>query len=69
MNILQKESDFSFKGKEYSSLGYFVEEINRNKGTPGKYWIYYVNGKEASVGISKYILKNGDIIKWSQEGI
>jgi len=63
------DSSFSFKVKEYSGLGYFVEEINGIKGSPGKYWIFYVNGKEASVGILNFILKDGDIIRWSQEGI
>ena len=63
------DSSFSFKATNYSSLGYFVEEINGVKGTPGKYWIYYVNGQKASVGISNYILKSGDIISWKQEGI
>lgn len=62
-----KENNFSFSGKEYSGLGYFVDEINGIKGTSGKYWIYYVNGKEASVGVSKYILKSEDIISWKQE--
>jgi len=66
MKSISDES-FSFKATEHSGLGYFVEEINGVKGTPGKYWIYYVNGKEASVGISNYILKNGDIINWKQE--
>jgi len=58
---------FSFKGKEYPSLGFFVEEINGVKGEPGEYWIYYVNGEKAQVGISKYIVKDGDIINWRQE--
>jgi hypothetical protein len=62
-----KENNFSFRIKEYPSLGIFVEEINDINGTPGKYWIYYINGKEASIGISKYILKSGDVISWKQE--
>ena len=55
---------FSFNGKEYPGLGFFVEEINGIKGENGKYWMYYVNNKEAEVGISKYIIKDGDIINW-----
>ena len=58
---------FNFKYIEYASLGSFITEINGIKGTPGKYWIYYINSKEASVGVSKYILKSGDIISWKQE--
>lgn len=69
MNNLQsvKENNFTFSGKEYSGLGYFVDEINGIKSGSGKYWLYYVNGKEASVGASVYVLKEGDIISWKQE--
>ena len=63
------ENKFSFKYTDNYSLGSFITEINGAKGTPGKYWIYYVNGNLASVGVSNYILKDGDIINWSQEGI
>jgi hypothetical protein len=62
-----KENNFSFSYKEYPGMGIFVDEINGIKGTSGAYWIYYINGKEASVGISNYILKSGDIINWKQE--
>lgn len=64
MNRLQKENNFSFKYKEYPSLGIFVEEINNKKEENGKYWIYYINDKEGDIGASKYILKKGDIINW-----
>jgi len=74
MNIIQdseenkeNKNNFSFASKEYPGLGIFIDEINGIKGVPGKYWIYYINDKEASVGISKYILKDGDIISWKQE--
>ena len=64
-----KDNMFSFKYTNNASLGNFVTEINGHAGTPGKYWIYYVNNLKASVGVSNYVLKSGDIIKWSQEGI
>ena len=69
MNTLgkNKNNNFSFHSKDYSSLGSFVDEINGVKGTPGNYWLYYVNGKKASVGVSKYIIKEGDKIVWKQE--
>lgn len=63
-----KNNNFDFKYTNNVSLGNFVTEINGQKGTPGKYWIYYINDKKASIGVSNQILKNGDIIKWSQEG-
>ncbi len=64
-----KDNQFSFKYTENSGLGIFIKEINGNAGSSGKYWIYYVNDKKAQVGVSKYILKEGDIIRWNQEGI
>lgn len=67
MKRLQERDNFSFNYKEYPSLGIFVDEINGIRGEPGKYWIYYVNGVEASVSVSKYVLKEGDIISWKQE--
>lgn len=70
-NAMQSLDDinksFSFGGKKYIGLGFFVNTINGIKGSSGLYWIYYVNGEEASVGVSKYILKSGDIITWNQE--
>jgi uncharacterized membrane protein len=63
----RKENNFSFSSKNYPSLGNFIYKINGVKGTPGKYWIYYINGKKASLGVSKYILKEGDRISWKQE--
>lgn len=63
----KKENNFIFKYKEYPSLGVFIEEINGIKGGNGKYWIYYVNDTEASVGVSKYVLREGDSILWKQE--
>ncbi len=61
------KSGFSINYKEYPRMGAFVNEINGIKGKSGAYWIYYVNGKEASVGVSSYILKEGDSILWKQE--
>jgi hypothetical protein len=72
MNVLMdnsKESNFTFHAKEYRGMGYFVDMINGIYGSPGAYWIYYINNKKATVGISQYIVKDGDIIRWAQEGI
>ena len=63
-----KTNNFSFHSKNYSSLGNFIDEINGIKGTPGNYWIYYINNKKASLGVSKNVVKAGVIISWKQEG-
>lgn len=55
--------------KSYSGLGHFVEGINGQTSDTikGKYWIYYINGAKAQVGISNYFLKSNDIITWKYE--
>lgn len=55
--------------KEFSGLGYFVDEVDgvKTDKNAGKYWIYYLNGKPAQMGISNYILKNNDLITWKYE--
>jgi hypothetical protein len=66
---LTMEKKITISMKEFSGLGYFVEEINgtKNDNQAGQYWIYYINGQSAKVGISSYILKNNDLITWKYE--
>lgn len=46
-------------------LGIFITEIEGKKnGENGNYWQYFINGKYANIGVSNYILKQGDIIEW-----
>jgi len=70
MNILSDKNSemFTFEAKDYGTLGYFIHSINGVPGSPGKYWVYYINGESATLGVSKYIIKNGDTIEWKQEG-
>ena len=65
----QEISDFQFRGEEFPGLGFFIQEINSLEQSPrlGKYWIYYINGKKAEVGISAYTVNNHDIISWEYE--
>ncbi|HKU18945.1 MAG TPA: DUF4430 domain-containing protein [Candidatus Saccharimonadales bacterium] len=51
-----------------SSYGVYVESINGVAGgTSSKYWMLYVNGKQAQVGASSYITKAGDVVTWKFE--
>jgi len=61
-----KINNFVFTSKNYSGLGVFINSINGVSGTAGNYWVYFVNNKEASVGVSSYVLHLGDIITWKQ---
>lgn len=60
---------FSFFGKEYAGMGFFVNEINgiKNDASNNKFWIYYINGESAKIGISLYNLKQNDLINWKYE--
>ncbi|MCC6323410.1 DUF4430 domain-containing protein [Candidatus Nomurabacteria bacterium] len=54
----------TFKGKEYTGMGFFVTDIGDLHEERSKYLMYYINGVEASEGISVYIPKSGDIVEW-----
>jgi len=66
MSQLQNEGKISFKEETYSGMGKFIEEINGIKNGD-KYWIYYVNGKKANIGVSNYKINPGDIVSWKYE--
>lgn len=67
MNQLRNESKITFKEKTYSGIGKFIEEINGVKSDGDNYWIYYVNGVEASIGVSNYKINPGDVVSWKYE--
>ena len=69
MEKLAEEGKITWKTKEFGGLGSFVDSLNgvTSDRMGGKYWIFYVNGEPAKVGISNYILKNNDLIKWNYE--
>lgn len=56
-----------FSGKNYIGLGFFVTDIGTLRAGDGKNLLYYVNGKEADVGVSSYTLEDGDVIEWKLE--
>lgn len=64
-----KQYGFSFSGKSFPGIGFFIEEIKGVKQDTrrGLYWIYSINGQVAQVGVSNYILKPQDVITWKYE--
>ena len=49
---------------KHYSFGDLVTSINGSVGSGPKYWTFYVNGKEASVGAGAYHSKNSDTLMW-----
>lgn len=64
MDKLRKEGKINFTEKTYVGMGKLIEEINGLKNNGDKYWIYYINGKEAQVGVSNYKINPGDVVSW-----
>lgn len=69
MILAEKQYGLSFSGRKFEGLGFFVDEIQGKKQSQvkGKYWIYYINNKKATVGVSQYIIQPHDIISWHYE--
>lgn len=67
--LVQTKNDgkITFSGKNYPMLGFFVTDIGSLHSGNGKNLLYYINGKQASVGVSSYTLKDGDTIEWRLE--
>ncbi|MDE2399960.1 MAG: DUF4430 domain-containing protein [Patescibacteria group bacterium] len=67
MDKLRTEGKINFEDKTYVGMGKFIESINGIKNTGDKSWIYYVNGKEAQIGVSNYKMNPGDVVSWKYE--
>lgn len=69
-DLLKEASEklaFPVKSKTYD-IGVFVESINNIEGgKDNKYWIYYVNGKAATVSANNEKLNPGDYVEFKFE--
>lgn len=64
LTAAKERGEITLFGKEYFGLGFFVTELGSLKEGDGKHLMYYINGKEASVGVSTYVPKAGDLVVW-----
>jgi hypothetical protein len=64
LTVAKERGEITFSGQEYSGLGFFVTQLGSLKEGNGKHLMYYINGKEASVGVSIYVPKIGDFVVW-----
>ena len=64
-----REQGLQYDAAEHGSLGAFLSSIGgiENDYKKHMFWIYYVNGQKANIGISNYILTQDDIITWQYE--
>ena len=67
MKTMESENKIFFKEINYIGMGIFIEEINGIKSDGEKYWIYYVNGNKANIGVSNYKINPGDTVSWRYE--
>lgn len=67
MRALSLSSHFTFTGREFPALGFFVESINGKKNAHGYYWIFYLNNKKSATGVLQTSLNAGDSVLWKYE--
>ncbi len=67
MNKMRDEGKINFTAKNYIGMGEFIVSINGVAVNQNYAWIYYVNGKEAGIGISNYKINPGDVVSWRYE--
>lgn len=65
----QLQSQIPIKFTAFSGLGAFVEAIDNlaNNSKTNLFWIYYINGQAAKLGVSSIKLNPNDIITWQYE--
>ena len=61
LSLLKKHATVTTK---HYSFGDLVTSINGSAGNGPKYWTFYINDKESSVGAGAYITKNSDTLLW-----
>ena len=70
LSLLQRlntaDTNIKLGMKEYSGLGTLVENIGElRNGAGNKYWQYSVNDVMPQIGADKFLLSDGDQIRWS----
>ncbi|KYK25574.1 hypothetical protein AYK25_05150 [Thermoplasmatales archaeon SM1-50] len=66
-----EKNGFSVESTYYPQFdSTFIDSINGAvSGTDGNYWHYSVNGEHPTIGADRYIVTNGDTIRWSYEAL
>jgi len=64
MHAFADASNFSFSGRNFPGLGFFIEEIGGHKNADGNYWFLYINDESSQKGASQTKVSPGDIVEW-----
>lgn len=56
---------YNFEYKNYTGMGAFITSMCNvaNNEKNFTYWMFYVNGHEATVGVSSYIVQPNDVLE------
>ncbi len=50
--------------EDFGSLGVFITGFNGVQAEGNHFWEFFVNGQSSSVGVSAYIVRNGDVLEF-----
>ena len=67
MQERHSNGSLTYTSRAYPTLGSFLESIDGLKNQDGFYWMLYINGSSASVGMSHAQVVPGDRIEWRYE--
>ena len=68
LETLKANEEIQFEYGEFEGLGVFVTSLNGiTADSNSEYWKFLINGEEAQVGISDYIIQTGDTIQFEIE--
>lgn len=65
----ERRGILTYVGEEFEGMGFLVEKINGLAGDEeaGTYWTFYVNDEMSMVGVSDYVIQEGDVPEWRYE--
>lgn len=61
LDALQEKESIETKKYDFGTL---VTKVGKIENTPSHAWLYWVNGKEATISSDRYNLTTGDMVEW-----